>query len=227
MSDPQAWDRYAAMNNNPVKFVDPSGRKPCIEDNKNGQCKVDLKIMRLPAYPKDKLGDGNGSWKLIARNGAVSWYDYPIRNDRTIKDPNDLEDQSYLRMQGSVKLNGINYNWVGSRWVQNDLPCEYASSTQCITPYEDKTSTQPVTGAVHIPGQIPQGQNLLILIQIPGAEDDFANGVIVNTRDECPACTPIKVDILTTFPRNHTSYNKDKYEYTVYIWVWVPDSFNP
>ncbi len=25
LGDPQAWDRYAAMNNNPVKFIDPTG----------------------------------------------------------------------------------------------------------------------------------------------------------------------------------------------------------
>jgi RHS repeat-associated protein len=29
LGDPQAWDRYAAMNNNPVIFVDPSGHWAC------------------------------------------------------------------------------------------------------------------------------------------------------------------------------------------------------
>jgi Restriction endonuclease fold toxin 9 len=36
--DPQAWDRYAAMNNNPVKFVDPSGHCALLEENANGLC---------------------------------------------------------------------------------------------------------------------------------------------------------------------------------------------
>jgi hypothetical protein len=36
--NPQAWDRYAAMNNNPVKFVDPSGHCALLEENANGLC---------------------------------------------------------------------------------------------------------------------------------------------------------------------------------------------
>ncbi len=34
----QAWDRYAAMNNNPTRFSDPSGHIICDETLWNGQC---------------------------------------------------------------------------------------------------------------------------------------------------------------------------------------------
>jgi RHS repeat-associated protein len=227
--DPQAWDRYAAMNNNPVNFVDPSGRKPCIDNDKNGQCKVDLNAMHLPPLPDYKPGNENGSWKLITRNGngVVSWYEYPIINDKNIRDPNDLGNQSYFRMQGSVQLNGINYNWVSSRWVQNHLPCEYASSTQCVTPYEVSTPIQPATGAVHIPGQIPQGQSVLIYIQVIGATDKFGNGILINARDECPACNSTGVDILTRDAYSKNSYNLNDNDSIVYIWIWVPNPIKP
>jgi RHS repeat-associated protein len=33
--DPQAWDRYAYVNNNPVKYTDPSGHNICDEE---GNC---------------------------------------------------------------------------------------------------------------------------------------------------------------------------------------------
>ncbi len=38
----QTWDRYAYVNNNPLIYIDPSGNKPCIDNDKNGQCVVDL-----------------------------------------------------------------------------------------------------------------------------------------------------------------------------------------
>lgn len=34
----QAWDRYAYVNNNPVKYVDPSGHGVCNERDENGEC---------------------------------------------------------------------------------------------------------------------------------------------------------------------------------------------
>jgi RHS repeat-associated protein len=33
----QAWDRYAYVNNNPINLIDPSGHKPCDQDD--GNCK--------------------------------------------------------------------------------------------------------------------------------------------------------------------------------------------
>ncbi len=39
--NPLAWDRYAYVQNNPLIYVDPSGQKPCVDFDEDGNCIVD------------------------------------------------------------------------------------------------------------------------------------------------------------------------------------------
>jgi RHS repeat-associated protein len=36
--NPQAWDRYAYVLNNPLRFIDPSGYEACLEVDSSGRC---------------------------------------------------------------------------------------------------------------------------------------------------------------------------------------------
>ena len=40
-ANPQAWNRFAYVGNNPINAIDPSGHKACIDWDKNGNCIVD------------------------------------------------------------------------------------------------------------------------------------------------------------------------------------------
>ena len=142
-----------------------------------------------------------------------------------INDANDLPNQGYLRMQGSVKLNGVtwNYNKYTGRWEKNSRSCSppYASSTQCVVPYNDRAPDQVTTAAVSRNSSIPMGPDQYIYIQIPDANID-PKEIMVNTRDECPGCDRMQVDILAVEPlKSYFSYNTPNgLPANVYIWIY-------
>ncbi len=60
----QAWNRYAYGLNNPVRYIDPSGHKACVDWDNNGQCVADPdwhgKNNPLPNGPYKKGKNGKG-----------------------------------------------------------------------------------------------------------------------------------------------------------------------
>ncbi|MGB8984209.1 MAG: RHS repeat-associated core domain-containing protein, partial [Anaerolineales bacterium] len=37
-ANPQSWNRYSYVTNNPIRFADPSGHKPCSDVDEHGDC---------------------------------------------------------------------------------------------------------------------------------------------------------------------------------------------
>jgi hypothetical protein len=130
-------------------------------------------------------------------------------------------------MQGSVQINEKNWSWNGKEWIESPTGCNpnFASSIQCIVPFEYSNERRPVTGAVHKNGLIPLGRDSYIWIQIPDAKEGFfKTGLLVNVKDECPACKPSGVDILRTDKSSYSGYNhgSSAIATNVIIWLWVP-----
>lgn len=65
--------------------------------------------------------------------------------------------------------------------------------------------TNPVTGAVNRHGRIPLDHEQLNYIQVPGGP--YPMELLVNTRDECPGCVALQVDVLSRYPYAQHSYN--------------------
>jgi hypothetical protein len=94
--DPQAWDRYAYVDNNPVAFVDPSGHIACYDarDENCGQSHEYRNLLRsLPNAP-------------IVRNGnkAQEYHDKTIQNYYDIRMQLYLETgDTYISPDGKIK----------------------------------------------------------------------------------------------------------------------------
>jgi len=192
----------------------------------------------LPVTPPVQPPAGSSLQLLAPGNGGVSYYTYPVVNNQAITNPGQLNQensghpQTYYTRQGSVKLNNQNWNYIcedadciSGNWRQNTLGCEYASSTQCLTPLVNPSQRNVASGAVAMPedgGRIPLGQSQTVLIYAPNVVGSpFENGLFVNTRDACPACAPLQVDVLSLFgfePLN----TKGGTVTAVYIWLVVP-----
>lgn len=75
--NPQAWNRYSYALNNPLRYTDPTGHKPIIDEDKNGNPIVD------PFWRPNRNGNrgnergregGNGDWgcSSTTSNGQLS-----------------------------------------------------------------------------------------------------------------------------------------------------------
>ena len=51
----QGYDRYAYVNNNPVRYVDPSGHKPCTIINNEDCDGTEENVIKLLDYVEDKI----------------------------------------------------------------------------------------------------------------------------------------------------------------------------
>jgi RHS repeat-associated protein len=58
----QAWDRYAFVNNNPVRYTDPSGHKACDETDANGNCYTEDDITKGKKEAASKQGCSNPTY---------------------------------------------------------------------------------------------------------------------------------------------------------------------
>jgi RHS repeat-associated protein len=90
--DPLAHDRYAYVRSNPLRYVDPSGHKACIEFDENGRC-----IQDPDWHP-------TSSWKF------PSWTKVPAGKDQPV--------ESYNYGLGFVSLLKENPGW-WSTYVTN------------------------------------------------------------------------------------------------------------
>jgi len=162
-------------------------------------------------------------------NAVITWYDI-LDAPAGYNDPNDLPNQEYYKMQGSVRVGGKNYYWANGKWNESRLSCAYANSQHCVYPYEVTPNGYVFTGAVSPNGDIPVGNDQFIYIQVSGTDPRLLNdpvfgdgGELVNTYDGCPACIPNGgVDLLSTSAYSHYGLNGSGISAEVYIWVWIP-----
>jgi len=192
-----------------------------------------------PITPPFQPPFGSSFQLLAPGNGGVSYYTYPIVNNPAILHPEQLNQKnsghpySYYTRQGSVRLNDTNWNYwcldkdcTSGEWRPSSLSCAYASATQCLTPLENRSQGSLTSGAVAVPedgGQIPIGQSQIVLIYAPEADrgSPFRRGLFVNTRDACPACTPLQVDVLSLYGFKPIN-TKGGIVTPVYIWLVIP-----
>ena len=200
--------------------------------------RVDDTPTPTPVPPPTVSPPAGMRWELLTPNGegAVSWYDYPVVNNPDVKNPADLSlgnsphDQAYYQGQGSVLLNGQVWNywlsegkWKRNTWAASACRPPFGSGTQCVVPLQFSSAENPVTGAVMKGGRIPIGHAQLVFIRVPNDKYDlYSDGLVVNTRDECPACGPTQVDVLSFNGNALPNYNsKGGAPAKVYIWAAV------
>ncbi len=221
------------MYGNSLKYTDPTGHVPDPSCIGKPDCGVD--DPPAPPAPPTPVVPGYDSRLVAPGTGQVTLYNYPdYSNIPGVARPEDLspEQQRNGRLQGSVRINGQNWNYIcadaecstGS-WQPNNFGCQYASATQCLNPYTGRGTRGLVSGAVQTDesGQIPFGPDQLIVIHAPGAPplSPFVVPVIIRAQDGCPACAPLQVDILSEvyIPSLNTERG---FSTPVFIWVLTP-----
>jgi hypothetical protein len=100
-------------------------------------------------------------------------------------------------------------------------------SPQCLTPLRQNLPTQTphASGAVLPQGQIPLGPSRMVLIYTPEAPrtSPFRQGRYINTRDACPGCNALQVDVFVGLGPGFQPLNTSGGINTpVYIWLVVP-----
>ncbi|MEW5986447.1 MAG: RHS repeat-associated core domain-containing protein [Chloroflexota bacterium] len=241
--NPQTFNRYAYALNNPIRYTDPTGHIVCEDSNLSGSCtpesgsSVDYETLYGPSI---WLPAGY-EWVLLTPggDGQISFYTLTSVDEPGASTPEDLSDESHYRLQGSVILNDQLWNyivtdadsgegyWQENTWSSSCSPA-FASATQCIVPLEYMSPEQPVTGAVNTGSPIPMGRDRLAYVQVENGSYPFdGDGLLINTRDECPGCANSQIDILTVAyddrgaPR-YPSYNISSISDRVYIWAALP-----
>jgi hypothetical protein len=167
-------------------------------------------------------------WILLTDegNGAVSFYNYYIIDDPSITSPLDLDNLEDYEKQGSVKINGVNWNyWGDGVWRESNQDCAYSSTTQCVYPL-NTSDYMPVTGAVQFDAskgpKIPSDQDQLIYIEVVDGSYPFQDGgLLVNSRDWCPACKSLQVDILLKGNAVYFTYNLGDSAPTQEVNIWA------
>jgi hypothetical protein len=62
LSNPQSWNRYSYVTNNPTRYNDPSGHGPCDETDDKGKCTDVATILKKDIESKYKNVKINGKW---------------------------------------------------------------------------------------------------------------------------------------------------------------------
>jgi RHS repeat-associated protein len=115
--NPQAWDRYAYANNNPLNYTDPGGHKACGEIDENGRCDdTEEKLIKLLVDVEITLKkQGGGSGEDTDGDGIPETYD-PAAKPVTIGTSPGCNESTYVECFYARKLLNIN----GSMKIDND-----------------------------------------------------------------------------------------------------------
>ena len=128
----QAWDRYAFVNNNPVRYNDPTGHQ--VDEGKGGGC-TDETDCTPPPSTDNGCGLGEDciyvpdSWDL---DPAHSDYRGVVANFYffTVQLTNDRYGQAYVGVGGSTSMFGI--TWIEGRIGGSALSVEDANGNPII-----------------------------------------------------------------------------------------------
>jgi hypothetical protein len=164
-NNPQSYDRYAYVLNNPLKYIDPNGHATCEEMpwecDSNGNWLDGDNILFPPTPPPDELLQPGYEWWLVTKDGVLTYYYTPSINSGEAglsSNPNDWIGEPYKEamMEGSVIINGELWKYDNGRFVKQGfcsnggVPVGYG----CLSDYavtgatEDGRPIYSVDGAV-------------------------------------------------------------------------------
>lgn len=164
-ADPQSWNRYAYVKNNPLKYVDPSGHQGCAANN---QACWDSRWYRAHGYQQDS----GGNWQL---GGDAQFDDFEILTDVLAENGISLRggdtwhsrDLSLVgqgavalsnKVGGPDKLNSllgantvtIGRDHISKGWCGSNTGCQFASNITFYDPLFQSSDEDFIRGlAVH------------------------------------------------------------------------------
>jgi RHS repeat-associated protein len=182
--DPQSWNLYSYVRNNPMNSTDPHGRSHCVQTDRQGtlHCYTDEQWKRMQAEGARKA-DANLLWswgQLLSYLTPAGWLYHGLGGRPLTEQPSNAGEASGMRMENaSLGLAGFGAGFSVSEQAIADLleaegsvvvPLEVVQGQKnadalvngVTTEFKTVTAAGPNTLKNQIQDGLKQGQNVVI-----------------------------------------------------------------
>ena len=113
--NPLDFDRYSYVRNNPLRFVDPSGHRPCDDFDENGRCITE------PGWLTGRKPNPSANWEICLLAAVVM-----SETNRGTYSDDWMQTIAWIYLNRVSLINSQNTIWLAVKGNQSAVTCYYA-----------------------------------------------------------------------------------------------------